>query len=163
MGPSGCLFDDLRRDGRKRPCDKCKNRKVPFRAESQEALGICEWWAAEGGHGSVAFRCFPGSEIAELPKTPEKRFAYIEREYAESLEAARARIRKLYKHRPWRGAIWLVAPVNVAFASMMNFGPVRKYRFAAACEVASWLAAHRDDFAALKRQEDLVVELEEYV
>ena len=132
-----------------RPCAKCLARKRPFAARAYEANGRCEWWAAMLEGDSVAFRCFPGSEVEKLPKTPADRARYIGTECDDIAAAAVRMAEKDFKHRPKRGVVRCVGPAAAWVARLLPFARARRFRFATACEVAQWRDNHQSDFNAL--------------
>ena len=157
-----CLFSDVYEGTRKRPCNLCKARHKPFSAMCWETRSRCEWWAAEtGGGGAVFFRAFPNAKT--LPQTAKARLAYVKIEYQQEMDQARRTMAPggRFHFRPALGMIWEVARVNALFSRLAK--KARRFRPACACEVAAWLAGHKDDFLAVRNQDKLMYELERYV
>lgn len=158
---SKCLFVDIYRGQRPRPCAKCLARERPFGGYCYETKSHFEWWAAEHPKGVSFFRCFP--KATGLPKTPQARAAYIKREYADEMKSIREKIEHEFRDRPKRGKIWLLAAANGMFSRFPRPEEITRYRPATACEVSAWLAGHKIEFLAMKYGEEMIAELENYV
>ena len=156
-----CLFVDQLRGRRPRPCAALPDRAIS--SSCWETESICEWWTAEAKDGkAVTFRCFPTSN--HLPRTAPQRLVYVRQEYEEALKKAYEQRYRRFRDCSKLADIWNLAAQNAVFARIMiEREQIKRFRPACGCEIAAWLAGHKDDFLAIKDPQHLITTLLEYV